>query len=251
MDRAGETSRDDRTATMPTLPSRPGPRSRRRRVLVVGLAAVAGLLVAGLLVPTSVVDRLADRSVARLGGNCSDLIGVDVHTGSWPVTARLLAGRYEQISADIDEVRLHELGLSYHDVTFTASRIDIGALGGLLGDDVRIHDGTTTATLRFDTIESALADHGITAELSELAGSVRAEILLPPFGELPTTVHVAAVGGEVELQFVPLDLVTLPPLRIALPAPAALQSLLVDQEGVHVEATIDGALPTDDFSCEL
>lgn len=251
MDRAGETSRDDRTATMPRVGPLQPPRSRRRRVVTVGLAAVAGLLVAGLLVPTSVVDRLADRSVAELGGNCADLTGVDVHSGPWPVAARLLTGRYEQVSADIDEVRLHELGLSYHDVTFTAARIDVGLLGGLLGDDVRIHDGTTTATLRFDTIESALGTYGVTAELSEQDGSVRAEVLVPPFGELPTTVHVAAVGGGVELQFVPLDVVTLPPLRVDLPAPAALQSLQVHHDGVHVEATIDGVLPTDEFSCEL
>ena len=135
----------------------------------------------------------------------------------WPVAARLLAGRYEQ--ADIDEVRLRDPGLSYHDVTFTAARIDIGPMGGLLGDDIRIHDGTATATLRFDAIESVLSANGVTAELSEQAGSVRAEVLVPPFGEVPTTVHVAAAGGGVEMQFVPLDLVALLPLRVDLPLP--------------------------------
>jgi hypothetical protein len=250
MERAGVAEGDDEPVTTPGRdPGRPA--RRRRRVVVGGLVAVAGLLVAGLLVPTSVFDGIAARSVSRLGGDCADLVGVDVHSGSWPVAGRLMAGHYEGVSADIDEVRLRDPALTYHDVTFTAARIDIGKLGGLFSDEVRIHRGTTTATLGFDALESVLGSYGVTAELSGEAGSIRAEIVLPPFGEVPTTVDVTAVDGGIDLQFVALDLVTLPPLRIGVPAPAAVRSVEVRHDGVHVDATIDGFLPTDDFSCEL
>ena len=259
MEQAGVADGVDEPVTTPG-PDRdldPGPGRRRRwrwrwrRVVVGGLVAVVVLLVGGVLVPTSVLDGMAARNVSRLGGDCADLIGVDVHSGSWPVAARLMAGHYRGVTAEIDEVRLFDPALTYHDVTFTAARIDIGKVGGLFSDEVRIRGGTTTATLGFDTIESVLSSYDVTAELAEEAGSIQADIHLPPFGEFPTTVHVTAVEGGIDLQFVALDLVTLPPLRIEVPAPAAVRSVEVRDDGVHLDATIDGFLPTQDFSCEL
>ena len=249
MDRAGEP-----TVLEPDLrPPAPARSRRRRRLAVIGLAAVGALLVAVLLVPTSLVDGMAEGRVADLGGDCADLIGVDVHSGPWPVAVRLLAGRYQHVTADIEEVRLREPALTYDDVTFTADRIDVGSLGGVFGgDEIRIHNGNTTATLGFDTIEELLATYGVTAELAEAAGSIQADVVLPPpFGELPTTVHVQAVEGAVELQFVPLDTITLPPVRIDVPAPTQVTAATVSADGVHVEATFDGSVHRDDFTCDV
>jgi hypothetical protein len=246
MDRAGEPT----TLVLDAAPG-PSPPSRWRRRVAIGVAAALAVLVASvLLVPTSVVDGLAAGRVADLGGDCADLVGVDIHSGPWPVAARLLAGRYEDVTAEIDEVRLREPALTYHDVTFTAGRIDVGSLGGMVGggDEIRIHN----ATLGFDAIEELLTAYGVTAELAESGGAIQADIVLPPpFGELPTTVHVTAVEGAVELQFVPLDMVTLPPVRIEVPAPTRVTDATVSSDGVHVEATIDGSLHRDDFTCDV
>lgn len=250
MDRAGE-------PTTLVLDAAPGPRppSRWRRRAAIGLVAVAVLLVAVLLVPTPMVDGMAEGRVEDLGGDCADLVGVDVHSGPWPVLPRLMgAGRYQDVTADIEEVRLREPALTYDDVTFTADRIDVGRLGGLVGggDDIRIHDGTTTATLGFDAVEELLASYGVTAELAEAAGSIQADVVLPPpFGELPTTVHVNAVEGAVELQFVPLDAITLPPVRIDVPAPTQVTEATVRSDGVHIVATFDGTVRRDDFTCDV
>lgn len=249
MDRAGE-------PTTLVLDAAPEPRrpSRRRRLAVIGLVAVAALLLAVLLVPTSMIDGMAEGRVADLGGDCADLVGVDVHSGPWPVAPRLMAaGHYQDVTADIEEVRLREPALTYHDVTFTADRIDVGKLGGVFGgEEIRIHDGTTDATLGFDAIEELLTAYGVTAELAESAGSIQADVVLPPpFGELPTTVHVNAVEGAVELQFVPLDTITLPPVRIDVPAPTRVTAATVSSDGVHIVATFDGTVHRDDFTCDV
>jgi hypothetical protein len=224
---------------------------RRRRLVVRALVVVAVLVVGALLLPTPVVDGLAAGPVSRLGGDCAELVGVDVHSGRWPVIGRLVAGRYEDVAADIDEIRLPELGLAYHDVRFTATRVEVGTLGGLLDDEVWVHEGAVAATLRFATMEAALRDHGVTAELTEQAGSVRAEVEVPLLGTFPTTVHVVPAGTAVELELVPLDAFSLPPVPVELPAPAEARAVVVDDEGVHVDAAIEGRLPAadDDAGC--
>jgi hypothetical protein len=179
--------------------------------------------------------------VAGYGGECAELDGIEVRSGPWPVVARAVLGHVDAVSAEIDEIRLADPQLAYHDISFSAARIDVGPLGGLVGhDDIEIEDGTATVTVRFDDLEALLADHGFTVALTSRAGSVAAAISVPPFGELPTTVHV-----------VPLDLVALPPLPVDLPAPVAVRTVEVRPDGVRIDATIDGTLRPAGFTCDV
>jgi hypothetical protein len=205
-----------------------------------------------LLAPTPVLDALARRSVAGYGGECAELDGIDVRSGSWPVVARAALGHVDAVSAEIDEIRLEDPQLAYHDISFSAARIDVGPLGGLVGsDDIEIEDGTATVTVLFDDLEGLLADHGFTVALTSRAGSVAAAISVAGLGELPTTVNVAAVDGRLELEFVPLDLITLPPLPVTLPDPVVVRSVEVQPDGVRVDTTIDGTLHPSGFTCDV
>jgi hypothetical protein len=250
MQQEGEAGGDDRTEVARPSPSRrwrPG-----RRWLTIGLLVTMALILAVLLAPTPVLDALARRSVAGYGGECAELDGIEVRSGPWPVVARAVLGHVDAVSAEIDEIRLADPQLAYHDISFSAARIDVGPLGGLVGhDDIEIEDGTATVTVRFDDLEALLADHGFTVALTSRAGSVAAAISVPPFGELPTTVHVVAVEGRLELQFVPLDLVALPPLPVDLPAPVAVRTVEVRPDGVRIDATIDGTLRPAGFTCDV
>ena len=261
MEQGGVRGGDDRPDELGPRPG-PGPGAgpqqppRRwspgRRRLTIGLLVALGLLVAVLLAPTPVLDALARRSVAGYGGECAELDGIDVRSGSWPVVARAALGHVDAVSAEIDEIRLADPQLAYHDISFSAARIDVGPLGGLVGsDDIEIEDGTADVTVLFDDLEALLADNGFDVALTARAGAVAASVSVPPLGELPTTVHVVAVDGRLELQFVPLDLIALPAVPLDLPAPVAVRTVEVRPDGVRIGATIDGTLHPAEFTCDV
>ncbi|HEY8547125.1 MAG TPA: hypothetical protein VIL36_18825, partial [Acidimicrobiales bacterium] len=78
------------------------------------------------------------------------------------------------------------------------------------------------------------------------------DVVVPFLGEVPTTVHVAATpDGAVELRFVPLDLVELPPVRIDVPAPTRVTAATVTPGGVDIEASVEGTIPRDEFTCDV
>jgi hypothetical protein len=232
-----------------------GPGRARRRVLL-GLGAagvvVVLLVLLVLLVPTSFVDRYTRSAVADYGGDCAELLGIDVDSGDWPVVARAAAGSYHHVTTHVDELRVD--GFSYYDVSFSADKIHVAPLFGLLsGRETQVRGGEASATVRYDDIEAAIASYGYTVDLTtELTadGSLVANVDVPWVGPIPTTVEITPVDGDMELVFAPLDVIELPPVLIPFPSPTALREVVVGDDTLRVESTVEGALRSDDLGCD-
>lgn len=222
--------------------------SRRIALTIGGLGLVMALLV--LLAPTSLFDPLVRRAVSRYGGSCTELVGVEVDSGSWPVVARALAGRYRDVSMHVEEMRAD--GFSYHDVTFSAAEVDVAPLGGLLSErDVQVRGGTASATVRFADIERVIAASGTTVHLRADGPTLVADVEVPLLGPVPTTVTITPVDGDMELVFAPLDVFTLPPVRVPVPAPLSLREVEVGSDALRFDSTVDGAVRSDELGCDV
>jgi hypothetical protein len=229
-------------------PDDAGPRRWRRWVLLVAVATgVLALLL--LVVPTSLVDPLTRRAVSGYGGSCADLLGVDVDSGTWPVVARAAAGEHRDVATQVDELRIG--GFSYYDVRFSAERVEVAPLFGLLGDrSTQVHGGASAATVRFHDVEEAVAAYGVTAQLRGEGSTLIADVEVPFVGPVPTTVEITPLEDDMQLVFAPLDLVELPPVRIPFPAPAAFRSVDVEGDALRIHATVDGHLRSGAFGCD-
>lgn len=224
-------------------------RSWRRRLVIGAVAAVVLLAVLVLLAPTSLVDRYARRAVSDYGGTCAELVGVDVDSGAWPVVARAAAGQHRDVTMHVDELRVD--GFTYHDVSFTAREMEVAPLFGLVSDrETVVHGGESSATARFDDIEEVIAAYGTPVDLREQGATLVADVQVPLLGAIPTSVRIASVDGDMELVFAPLDLVTLPPVRIPFPAPAAFQSVEVAEDAIRIDVTVDGPLRSEELGCD-
>jgi LmeA-like phospholipid-binding len=211
---------------------------------------VLTLVLLVLLAPASLVDPLMRRSVARYGGECTDLVGVDVDSGVWPTVARMLTGQLHDVSLHVDEMRSE--GFTYYDVSFSAAEVEFAPLGGLVSDRAtRVHDGETSATVRFDDIEQLIARSGTTVQLRQQGTTLVADVEVPFVGPLPTTVGISPVDGDMELLFAPLDVFTLPPVRVPIPAPLSLRQVEVRSDALRFDSTVDGVVPADDLGCDV
>jgi hypothetical protein len=229
---------------------RGGSRRSRRQVLVAVAGAGLVVVLLALLVPTSFVDRFTRRAVSDYGGTCANLLGLDVDSGDWPVVARAATGSYHHVATHVDELRVD--GFSYYDVSFSADRIDVAPLFGLLSDqETQVHGGEASATVRYDDIETAIANYGVTVELIGQGSSLVANVDVPWVGPVPTTVQMTPVDGDMELVFAPLDMIELPPVLIPFPAPTALREVVVGDDTLRVESTVEGALRSGDFGCDM
>jgi DUF2993 family protein len=217
-------------------------------VLGLGVAALVVVLLV-LLMPTSVVDRFTRRSVSSYGGSCAELLGIDVDSGDWPVIARAAAGQYRHVSTHVDELQLD--GFSYYDVSFSAERIDVAPLFGVLSDrQTTVHGGEASATVRYEDIEAAIAEAGSTVDLVAQGSSLVANVDVPFLGPVPTTVDITPVDGDMQIIFAPLDMIQLPPVMIPFPAPTRLSDVVVDDDTLRVDSTVDGTLRSGDFGCD-
>jgi hypothetical protein len=233
-----------------TTPGGPRPRWSRRRLVLLGLG-VASLVVVllVLLVPTSLVDRVTRRSVSGYGGSCAELLGIDVDSGDWPVIARAATGHYSGVSTHVDELRLD--GFSYYDVSFSADRIDVAPLFGVLSDrQTTVHGGEASATVRYEDIEAAIAEAGSTVDLTVQGSSLVANVDVPFLGPVPTTVDITPVEGDMQIVFAPLDMIELPPITVPFPAPTRLREVVVEDDALQVDSTVDGTLRSGDFGCD-
>jgi hypothetical protein len=215
-----------------------------RRVLA-GLALIMAVV---LLAPTAVVDAVVTRTVSAFGSDCVALSGLDVDSGSWPVVARAVAGRLQDVSGEVDEVRFDAFAV--HDVSFTVDEADVAPLGGgLVAREADVRGGAATGTLRFTEIERIIADHGVDATVRREGRRVVAEVDVPIVDSLSTGLTVAAADGGLDIRLAPLDQFTSPPLHITPSEPFRIEDVDVLDDGVQVDLAFDGELAAGDSHC--
>jgi hypothetical protein len=201
-----------------------------------------------LLAPTAVVDVVVARIASGFGSECAELAGVDVHSGSWPVVARAITGHLQDVTVDVEEVRLRTFAV--HDVNFAVASADVAPLGGaLVAHEADVRDGQATATLRFTEIERIVADHGVDMTVRRDGSGAVADVDVPLVGPVPTGITVAPADGQLEIRLAALDRVALPPLRITPAEPFRIEAVEVLDEGVQVGLTFDGRLAAGDSHC--
>jgi hypothetical protein len=220
-----------------------------RRVLAV--LGVVVLLI--LLAPAAVVNPIARRVVSGYGGDCAELSGVRVDSGSWPVVLRAVTGRLSDVSVEIDEIRFDTF--SIYDVSSSASSIRVRPLGlAAAGGDAKVQGGETSSTLLFADIERIYAEYDVTLTLrrDDLDPSrLIADVDVPLLGPIPTGVTITPAEGDLELVLAPLDMFELPPIRITSAEPFEASSVDIGDEAVRIESTFEGTLGDDDFACDV
>src|SRR5699024_10576440 len=121
---------------------------------------------------------------------------------------------------------------------------------GLVEQDADIRGGESAATVLLADVEDALAAYGGTVELHVEGETLMADAEVPVVGNVPTTVDLVPVDGDLELRFAALDAFDLPPVVIDFPDPIVLQGVELQDEGVRVTSTVDGTMTTQDWGCD-
>jgi hypothetical protein len=233
-------------------PPRPPERRWWRRgplwARVLGGLALVGLAV--LLAPAPLVDPFVDRTASRYQGECATFTGLDVGSGSWPAVFRAATGRLRGVSAHADEIRFDN-DFTIHDVEFSADQVNVPPLRfGATDSDAEIRGGESSASVDLADIERILAGWGVTADLHGEGASMVADVQVPFFGVVPTTVDMVPVDGDLELRFAALDMIQLPSMVIAFPEPVRLRGVDVRGESMRVSTTVDGTMGSDEWGCD-
>jgi len=227
-------------------PARPLWRRRRYRVL----AVLGAVVVAVLLAPAALVEPFVDRAVHAYEGRCAEFTGVEIDSGSWPVVGRAALGQLRGVSSHTERIRFDN-GFTLHDVDFSADQVNGAPLRfGLVEQDADIRGGESAATVLLADVEDALAAYGGTVELHVEGETLMADAEVPVVGNVPTTVDLVPVDGDLELRFAALDAFDLPPVVIDFPDPIVLQGVELQDEGVRVTSTVDGTMTTQDWGCD-
>lgn len=209
------------------------------------MAGLSLVLLVVVLAPAPIVNPIVNRAASGHGGDCAELSGVSVDSGSWPVVARAAAGQLRGVSAHADEVRF-DGGFTIYDVDFSAEQVNVPALRfGIGDDDADVSGGESAGTVRLEDLEEAIAEYDITVELHGEETSLLAEVDVPVLGDVPTTVDLIPFNGNLELRFTAYDSFELPPLVIDFPDQAAVQDVEIMSDSLRVTTSVEGAIAAD------
>lgn len=207
------------------------------------------LLVLAVLAADPIVEEVVEWRVAAAVDACTDMGGVELDLGRWPLLVRAMSGRLSDVRGRIERIDVR--GLRLRHVSLRVGQVGLSP-GVLFGRDVTVHDAAVTVSVGEADLGRFARGHGVPVEVDlgpqrivfRPSPSLLGGLALPAVVRLEAGAVVASLAVPEENligRLLPQDFTLRPP------AGARFTRLEIDDSGVEAAVTFSGRAAVGDF----